>query len=203
MKATDYRKSLHQYQGQAKQLEQTIAQQKTNLATYKLKEIAIDEVDALIQLTAQETQNTLRYHIEDLVQSALDSCFPDMYDFLVDFVIKRGKTEADMYLLDNLNGKQKVKPTESNGGGLVDLVAFSLRLVSWSLSQTAPIILLDEPFKWLSVDLRPLAGEMMRALSEKLGLQIIMVTHDEAMIDISDRVFKVTKRKGVSNVVQT
>jgi hypothetical protein len=154
---------------------------------------------AIIQVTAKETQENLRHHIEDIVELALDTCFPDVYSFVLEFETKRGRTEAGMYLVDN---GVRIDPMDAAGGGVVDIISFALRIAAWTLSKTDNVIVLDEPFKFLSVNLRPLAGEILKKLTQRLGLQFIMVTHDEAMIDAADRVFEVTQDKGVSAVAQ-
>lgn len=175
----------------------TIKTSKKSLKTEQDRQKSIEKAQVLIQLTAKETQEKLRYHIEDIVNTALDTCFPGEYDFKVDFIIKRGKTEADLYLSKD---GERIDPMTASGGGLVDIVSFALRLSAWALSRTDPVIVLDEPFKFLSSNLRPLAGEILQTLSKKLKLQIIMVTHDEIMIDISDKVFKVRQKHGRSKI---
>jgi DNA repair exonuclease SbcCD ATPase subunit len=64
------------------------------------------------------------------------------------------------------------------------------------------VIILDEPFRFLSKDLYPKAGEILKRLSEHLKLQILMVTHNEDIIESSHRVFTVTqdRKTGVSKV---
>lgn len=145
----------------------------------------------LFQQTAKETQEQLRFHIQDLVQTALDSVFPGKYTFRVDFELKRGRTEALLYL--DKDGT-KMNPMDSNGGGVVDIISLALRLSAWSIARTAPIMLLDEPFKFLSAKYRPLMGEMLAGVSARLGLQIIMVTHDPDMVEIADKVFRIDQK---------
>ncbi|MFX0132401.1 MAG: hypothetical protein ACFFDN_02020 [Candidatus Hodarchaeota archaeon] len=165
----------------------------------KRRLISIEKAQILLQTVAKELQNTLQIHIEDIVQSALDSCFPNEYDFNIIFEIKRGQTEVNIFLQ---NGDDSVDPLNEIGGGVVDIISIALRLASWSLSQTDSVIILDEPFKFLSADLRNFAGEMLKNLSEKLNLQIIMVTHMTEMINISNKVFEIDKKNKVSFVVK-
>ena len=146
---------------------------------------------ALFQQTAKETQEQLRFHIQDLVQSALDSVFPGKYTFKVEFELKRGRTEAVLFL--DKDGT-RMDPMDSNGGGVVDIISLALRISAWSISRTAPVLLLDEPFKFLSAKYRPLMGEMLAGISHRLGLQIIMVTHDPDMVEIADRIFTIDQK---------
>jgi DNA repair exonuclease SbcCD ATPase subunit len=197
MNLQDLKNKVERAKGARDQIQKSLKVIEFSIKGNENRQKAIEEVQALIQITAKETQEKLRYHIQDIVNTALDTCFPGEYDFVVDFQIKRGRTEAELYLLKE---GDRVNPMDSTGGGVVDIVSFALRLSAWTLSKTDNTIGLDEPFKWLSADLRPLAGEILKALSERLGIQILMITHDEVMIDVADRVFEVTQRKGVSKV---
>jgi DNA repair exonuclease SbcCD ATPase subunit len=91
---------------------------------------------------------------------------------------------------------------DAAGGGAVDVAAFALRVASWSMQRprTRPVIILDEPMRFLSPDLQPKASDMLQELSQKLGLQFIIVTHEEELTQQVDKVFEVLKKGGVTNV---
>lgn len=173
-------------------LQEEIGKRTAALQAGKARQEAIEQAQVIIQTAAQETQEQLRYHIQDLVQGALDTAFPGKYEFQIEFEIKRGRTEAKITL--DSEGT-RIDPMDSTGGGVVDIVAFSLRLAAWAISQQAPVITLDEPFKFLSVNLRPVAGKILRGLADRLGVQIIMVTHDAEMVEVADRVFEVDQKR--------
>lgn len=159
----------------------------------------IVQAQALIQTTAQETQSQLKYHIQALVQNALDAVFPTVYVFKVGFELRRGQTEVDICL--DKDG-EPMDPMDSSGGGVVDVIAFALRVVAWSLSNTAPVLILDEPMKWVSAGKRHICGELLRSVSDRLGLQIIMVTHDPELVQRADRIFLVEQKRRRSQVTQ-
>lgn len=161
----------------------------------------IETSQAFLQKVAQETQEHLKFQIEDIVNLALETCFPGEYTFQILFNISRGKTEAELVFLDQKTGRQ-VDPMEASGGGVVDLTTFALRIACYALEQgTDNVIVLDEPFRFLSRDLQERAGEILKTLSEKMGLQIIMVSHIGEIIDVADKVFEVKKGDtGISKV---
>lgn len=194
---TQLKSRIEQAKGARNQIQNRLKEIETDLKTKQNRQKAIENIQRLIQNTAKETQEKLRYHIEDIVNTALDTCFPGEYSFIVDFQIKRGKTEADLYL--DKDG-ERIDPMDSSGGGVVDIVSFALRLSAWTLSKTDNLIVLDEPAKFLSRDLRPLFGSILKTLSEKLNIQILIVTHDEEFIDCADRIFEVRQSKGRSSV---
>jgi chromosome segregation ATPase len=167
------------------------------LAALREEEGALKEAQALLQLVAIETQNELKTHIADIVQLALDTCWPDRYKFALEFETKRNQTEVRLVFL---SGEHEINPIDANGGGVVDIVSFALRVAVWTLGNTRPCIVLDEPFRFLSSDLQPLAAEILRSLSDNLRLQFIMVTHSEHLISAADKVVHVERVNGVSVV---
>lgn len=190
---------VSQLQGKQSQLQSLINKKGIELDIFMNRQQVIEETQVLLQKTAQETQDNLKVHLEDIVNMAIDTCFPGEYSFCMEFELKRGSTVCEMYLEDD-NGFQQ-DPLKSNGGGLADIISFALRIAVWSLSKPDNVIVLDEPFKFLSENLVPLAGQILKDMSERLKLQFIFVTHDQELVEVADKVFKVTKnRRGISQV---
>lgn len=165
----------------------------------KLKSQLEDSATALliIQTVAQQTQEQLEYRISELVTLALSSVFEDPYEFKVEYVVKRDKTEANFWFMRN---DTYIHPLDAAGGGAVDVAAFALRATLWSMSSktTDNVIILDEPFKHLSSDLQQKAGHMVKEISKKLNLQFIIVSHIENLINEADQIIEVKRKKGIS-----
>lgn len=200
----DIQKIRNLYQqavGMDKQIVNTLEQKKTDLAYNQKRLKLIEEGQVFLQKVAQETQEHLRFQIEDIVNLALETCFPGEYIFQIQFNVSRGKTDAELVFIDQRSGKP-IDPMEASGGGVVDLTCFALRIASYALeSGTDNLIILDEPFRFLSRDLQARAGEILKTLSEKMNLQIILVSHIPELIDVADKIFTVKKNiKGVSEV---
>lgn len=161
----------------------------------------LEKAQAFLQKVAQETQQHLKFQIEDIVNLALETCFPGEYTFEILFEISRGKTNAELVFLDQKTGRQ-IDPMDASGGGVVDLTTFALRIACYALEHnTDNVIVLDEPFRFLSRDLQERAGEILKTLSEKMNLQIIMVSHISEIINVADKVFEVKKGSdGISKI---
>jgi DNA repair exonuclease SbcCD ATPase subunit len=182
------------------QLDKEIEQCKDKKEKLERRLKLLEKAQAFLQKIAQETQEQLKFQIEDIVNLALETCFPGEYTFEVKFEILRGKTEAELVFLDQKTGRQ-VDPMEASGGGVVDLTTFALRIACFALEQgTDNVIVLDEPFRFLSRDLQQRAGEILKTLSERMNLQVIMVSHIGEIIDVADKIFEVRKIDGVSKV---
>lgn len=166
---------------------------------HKLK--LLEQAQAFLQKIAQETQEHLKFQVEDIVNLALETCFPGEYIFQIDFNILRGKTEAELVFLDQKTSR-KIDPMEASGGGVVNLTAFALRIACYALEkENDNVIILDEPFRFLSRDLQERAGEILKTLSKKMNIQIIMVSHISEIINIADKIFEVSKNEqGISKI---
>lgn len=161
--------------------------------------VHIEQAREVIKAVSLMTQRQLEEHISSIVSLALSAVFDDPYSLKLNFVERRGKTECDLVFTRD---GQEVDPMSASGGGAIDVASMALRIACWSLKpkKTRNTIILDEPFRYLSKGLQHKAGDMLKMISEKLGLQIIMVTHNPELIEASDRVFTVENKKGVSYV---
>jgi hypothetical protein len=168
---------------------------------YHTKQVEFaNKAQLIIQYVAKQTQQELEFHISNLVSMALESIFPNPYEFKLEFVIRRNKTEADLWFVKN---GERVNPLMAAGGGVVDVAAFALRIALWSLGnpKSRNIIILDEPFRFLSNDLQPKASLLLKELSDKLNLQILMITHNQNLVEAADKVFNINiDNKGVSQL---
>jgi len=176
-------KQLGQYQ---KQLEE----QNTNKNN-------LTEAKTLIVVAAEATQKNLEKHINGLVSNAMASVFKeDPYEFKLEFVQKRGKTEADVWFVRH---GEKLKPIDASGGGAVDVADIAARIAFWSLTKkTRPLFILDESFRNLNEERQESALEMLKMLSEKAKIQIVMVSHIKKLINGADKEFNLTLVNGKS-----
>ena len=193
----NYRTILDKAVGKKEMITSMLNEKNNSLTALKEDTIHIEQAQVIIQDTAQATQEKLRYHIEDIVQLALDAIYPNEYSFNLEFVIKRGKTEAEISFIKNGN---KINPMEASGGGVVDVASFALRIATWSISNTDNIMILDEPGKWISKDLIPKFALIIKELSEKLNLQFLIVSHIAELAETADKIFNVELKKGISMV---
>ena len=161
------------------------------------RSLAIEKAQVIIQNVAKDTQQALVFQINDVVNTALQTCFPDEYEFHVEFEIKRNKVESRLVFTKN---GFEINPMDASGGGVVDVAAFALRIAAWSLGSTENTLVIDEGFRFLSRDLQPRAADILSEISKELGLQIIQVSHSPDIIEKSDRIFTVALVKDVSKV---
>ena len=94
-----------------------------------------------------------------------------------------------------------MNPKEDNGGGLCDVISFANIIAFWKMdrSNKRNIIFLDEPFKFInSTKLRERCSEMLRDISYKFDLQMIIVTSQDEIK--GDKHFRV--KNGIVSVIE-
>lgn len=147
----------------------------------RLREKLTDSLEAqkIVQGVAKTVQQKVHDRISRLVSDCLKTCFP--YRFEILFEEKRGKTDARMVFFDE--EENEIDPLTAAAGGAVDLASFALRLTCLMLQRPKKrkLLVLDEPFKHLSKDRHEVVGELIEKLSKELEIQVIFVTHNEAM----------------------
>jgi ABC-type cobalamin/Fe3+-siderophores transport system ATPase subunit len=154
---------------------------------------------SIVQIVAEQTQKKLEYHISNLVSVALASVFPEPYIFQLRFVQKRNKTEAE--LIFSKNGNETDDILNTGGGGVADIASIALRISLWSIKKTRPTLILDESLKFLhSPEYQEKASQMLKEVSSKLGLQIIMVSDQKNILEYADKVIKIVNYNGISKV---
>jgi hypothetical protein len=138
------------------------------------------EAVVCVQAVAHVVQQETHTAIASVVSRCLQAVFPDPYEFEIQFEQRRGRTEARLVFVRD---GEAVSPLDSSGGGVVDVAAFALRLACLMLAQPQRrrLVVLDEPFKFVSADYLPAVRQLLEDLAAELGVQFVMVTHLEEL----------------------
>ena len=141
----------------------------------------LNDCQELAQIVAQGVQQRAHSMIARVVSKCLETIFDEPYAFEIVFERKRGKTEAR--LVFERDGME-IDPMTASGGGVLDVASFALRLAAITLTKplSRRVIIMDEPFRFLSAGYRGKVKEMLEDLAREYGFQFIMVTHIEELI---------------------
>lgn len=139
--------------------------------------LGIEEAAMEIQALAIACQTSCQTKISNIVNRCLVEIDPDTkYTFKLVFEEKRNQTEARCVLVDEAGNETAVSNV---GGGIKNILAFGLRVACLMLYRPAPsrVLILDEPFQWLSKEYRMPMLRLLQTLCTDLGVQIVMITH--------------------------
>lgn len=155
-----------------------VSEEKANLVRIDEKLYAAKEAQLLLQNVAEAIQQEAHKRISSIVTRCLRSVFDRPYTFDIQFEQKRGRTEA---ILSFVRDGMSIDPMSSSGGGVIDVAAFALRLSCMMLLRppVRRLLVLDEPWKHLSEQYRPMMRELVETLAEELNVQFIIVTHSD------------------------
>ena len=197
----DIKKYYERQVGKKEQIEQDVTNLKSKLKSNRKNVKNLEKAHEIVKVVGGETQQQLHYHISDITSLALEGVFENPYKLVLDFVERRGKIECD--LLFERNG-ETIKPKRASGYGALDISSLALRTACWSMQspRTRPTIIIDEPFRNLSEKYHEPASQMVKEISDKLGIQFIISTHTQALASYADREFKVTIKNEKSKVQQ-
>ena len=185
------KKQLLEEQKQAAEAKLSTAQD--SLGTY-------EKVSLLLQKTSEYSRLQAKTRIEEIVSSALNAVFDDLYSFRVAIITRAGRVEADYSLAKNGLEVKLEKPDFGKGGGVIDVVTLALRLSIIELTDCKGMVLLDEIGKMVSAEYRQPVAEFLKTYSEQFGRQLLLITHATEIADVADKSFSVTQRDGKSEV---
>jgi DNA repair exonuclease SbcCD ATPase subunit len=115
--------------------------------------------------------------VADLVTNGLNNIIDDQdLQFHINQDIKYNRLSINFAISeDGVEGD----PLLSFGGGAVLIASLILRLSVMARMNMANLLLLDESMSALANQYVPAAAEFMKQISEKTGVHILMVTHNE------------------------
>jgi len=165
-------------------LEQERRNTRIKSAQTKLKLERLNKCKAIVIEAGVNTQGELKEIIENIITTALQSVYGFKYKFVVQFTYdKRDQLEATFFI--DKNGLLLEPRKDTIGYGVVDVCSFGLKMVIWVLqnSRTDPIMVFDEPFKNVGKAAIPFVSEMVKKISDMMGVQFIIATHIVEMVE--------------------
>lgn len=138
-----------------------------------------EEARTIAQNIATEIERNSHSKISGVVSLCLSEIFGEDYKFQLEFTRKRNRTQAELHLIKNGNSVGDV--LEGDSGGVLDVAGFALRLSSIMLSKPIKrkLLVMDEGFKFVSVEYHPKIRLLLEKLAEEFHVQIIFVTHTQ------------------------
>ena len=118
--------------------------------------------------------------IADLATSGLKHIIHDQdLTFSIKQELKRNRLSMRFVMEE---GEAEGDPLFSFGGGAVLIISLILRLAIMSRMKMGNLLLLDESLFALADHYVPSAGDFMKQLSERTGINILMITHNSEFL---------------------
>jgi len=180
---------------QAKQSQKDMEQAQGLHTKYEL-------VSLLFQNISEQQQAVLIEKIERLVSLGLRSVFEEDMTFIIKMQSKADQMNASFRLRDATGLETDIM--DAKGGGVAVLVGVLLQIVMLTLmrGRLAQVLFLDESFSHVSDEYVPRVAVLMNTLANKLGMQIVLVTHQPEFSEDADKVYRFAKKDGQTVVTK-
>jgi DNA repair exonuclease SbcCD ATPase subunit len=150
---------------------------------------------------ANSRRSALKAQIEAVVTEALQIVYGPELKVELTYDVKAGRSYVDVQIVKSTPAGDVKRTMEGIGGGVSDTVSVPLRLlVLLASKQTDRVCLLDEAYKHVDLERVERAAEFVAEIARRLGIQVVMCSHHEAMLDAADTVYSVSESAGKSSV---
>lgn len=146
-----------------------------------------EAINAILECAQQaEHESTIGVY-EKLLTALIEDTLDNNRKIKMNLAIERGMPALEIY-----SEKEEGKLEDiysSNGGSINNIVSVGLRAISLIRSKKRRLLILDESDCWLKGDYIPKFGSVIQQLSERLGIQIVMISHhnEENFSDIRNK----------------
>lgn len=175
---------------QKEMIEQSIAQYDKDMACTKQQMEVCDKSAILINNISTEAKMKVTAILEDMVTDAIKVISDGQYEFKILIEDTPKGNRCEFYIAENVDGEISLqKPSDSCGGGFVDIISTTLRYVYLNVFKDPVMkgpIILDEPAKMLSSEMSNKFGEFIKKLGEDFNRQTIMITHNDVIGSVAD-----------------
>jgi len=159
--------------------------------------------DALqfVEEVAGARRGDIKERIEQIITEALQIVYGSSYSAVLIYSVKNNRSHLDIELVKDTKAGKVQRRMNGFGGGVSDTISIPLRLsVILGSGQTAKVCVFDECYKHLDPERIPFAANFIRQIAEQLGIQIIMLSHHEAMKEQAEVVYTIQDESGVSKI---
>jgi DNA repair exonuclease SbcCD ATPase subunit len=199
--------NLSNMRAQVNTLEVMKATHLTDIATNEYLIDLYNVTNVVLGNASKTIRDVARGHFEKIITDALQFVTQDnTIKFVIEESVTRNKPSYEFYIETMVDGNvSRQKPEEACGGGFIDIISVTAKYAYWQIFKDPEIknssSILDEPGKMISEQMSVKFAEYIKFLGKHFNKQTIMITHNENLANIADKMFYVSKnRNGISQV---
>lgn len=140
---------------------------------------------------------------QDLLTEGLRAVFDDLdLSVRADVAVKAGKVSVDLVTIQEQDDGTLTEgsPTDAYGGSVATVQSVLLRIVVLSRRGLRPFLLLDESLGAVAEHYVPRVGHFLNLLSDRMGLDVLAVSHNPVMVEASHQAYRIKKHQGVATL---
>ena len=177
------------------ELSKSVTRYEKNLSELENLDKTYEELKNFLIAVSEKYRGQICSIFNSLITEALSKIFEKDIIFNIKISTYRNQPAVEVFLTEE---GIEVSPQKSSGGGINDIISLVVRIIFIHLQNSSKIIILDEPLKFLSLEYLENASSFISEICERLGIQIIMVSHKQDIQIHADHVIHLKKEKDFS-----
>lgn len=179
------------------QIDKDIVDYQTQIHYMNKSSELCDKAVMMLTEVSLRAKQSITMFLEDLVTDALSYISEGQYSFKIEIDSTEKSSKCEFYIVETIDGEEsKQRPQDSCGGGFIDIISTTLRYAYLNLYNNPNLmgpIILDEPGKMVSAEMSIRFGEFIKKLGDEFDRQTIIITHNDNLTNIADKVEEIVK----------
>lgn len=172
---------------------------KVQVATLEAEDEVLSRVADLFRtLIDQEVVDNART-VESLLTEGLQAIFDDLdLSVRTEIEVQRGKVAVDLITVQKEPDGTITEggSTDAYGGSVSTVQSVLLRIVVLNRRGLRPLLLLDESLGAVAEHYVPRVGQFLSVLAERMGLDVLAVSHNPALVEAASTAYRIQKKDG-------
>jgi len=198
---TALRSRLDRVLGRRDGVKQSLSGIHTDIRRLEIDDVILGKISELFRQIIDQEVTAGVQAVERLQTEGLQAVFPDQ-DLRVKATVEvtRGRVSVDLVTIQkDLDGSEIEGPVEDAFGGAVATVqSVLLRVILMLRRGLHPVMFLDETLPALDDAYTINTGKFLSTLCRRLGVDILLVTHNPVLVEIADKAYRIVKKGGVA-----
>lgn len=139
---------------------------------------------------------------QKLLTEGLQAVFDDLdLSVRAQVEVQRGKVSVDLVTVQNQADGTVTEgsSTEAYGGSVSTVQSVLLRIVVLTRRGLRPLLLLDESLGAVAEHYVPRVGQFLALLSDRLGIDILVVSHNPIIVEAAKHSYRIAKTAGAAS----
>lgn len=193
-KAIAQKSVIEKTRADADELERRIAEKEKALESLRRSaDVTARSHDYLDALVKEESVRFVQ-NLTDILNYGMRTIFDDE-EYTIS--IQTDGSRASIWLDYESGGQHVHTDIRSCGGGIRTVIGFLMQVYFLYQHEAGNIIVVDEGFSQLSAQYMPNLFRLIHELCEKNGLDILLVTHDQRVMEYADRHYEIKDGEAV------
>lgn len=201
VQVSSLRSRLEQAKGRRDGLRVRLSQAQAEVKRLEAEEEVSDLASGLIRTLIDSEVTDGVKAVEELLTEGLRAVFDDQdISVRADVDVSRGKVSVDLITIQKQADGTVTEglSRDAYGGAVTTVQSALLRVIVTVRRGLRPVLFLDETLPAFDSNYVHNMGAFLRVLCERLGVDVLLVSHNPAMVEAADHAYRIQKVNGAA-----